>query len=78
MTDNRYCKHMNWNHYKKDTCDKQEDQYYCEVEKKCKHDHKGKSCCRKHEDWKHNYCACEEKSCWKDDRDEGQRRSSPL
>lgn len=75
MKDNRYCKHMNWNHYKKDTCDKQEDKYYCEVEKKCyhvveKHDHKEKSCCRKHEDWKHNHCTCEEKSCWKDDRDE--------
>ena len=79
MKDNRYFKHMNWEHCQMDTCDKKEDKYYCEFEKKCYYvvdkEHKEKSCCHKHDECKCKHkqhkCDCkEEKHCCEDKRDE--------
>jgi len=63
MEDNRYCKHMNWNHCEgekkgfehKEKCHKHDD---------CKHKHHHCSCKEEKHCWK------EEKHCWKEDRDE--------
>lgn len=63
MEDNRYCKHMNWNHCEgekkgfehKERCHKHDD---------CKHKHHHCSCKEEKHCWK------EEKHCWKEDKDE--------
>jgi len=61
MEDNRYCKHMNWNH-----CEGEKKGYYNVDE----YEHKEKKC-HKHDDCKHNHCSCkEEKHCWKEGKDE--------